>query len=70
MKAGIKPKLFKDNYVNNHEPVCTKSFDQMMFIKMIKIVGIDVRVLVKMKPFAETYVSLVEQGLINETPKE
>lgn len=66
LKAGIKPKVFKDNYVNNHEPVCTKSFNQLSFIKALEILGIEIKVLVKTKPFSETYVELVKKGLIKQ----
>lgn len=66
IKAGITITSFKKNYVDNAEPICTKSFDQEKFIKMIKLVGIDIRVFVNVKPFHETYVRLVKEGIIKE----
>ena len=66
MAAGITINSFKINYVNNPNPICTKSFDQEKFIKMIGLVGIDVRILINMKPFGETYVRLTNKGIIKE----
>ena len=66
IKAGITINSFKVNYVNNPDPICTKSFDQEMFVKMIGFVGIDIKILVIPKPFQETYVRLIKEGIIKE----
>ena len=66
MAAGISINSFKVNYVKQANPICTKSFDQEKFIKMIGFVGIDIRILVNPKPFNETYVRLKEKGIIKE----
>lgn len=66
MSAGITINSFKKNYVNNPNPICTKSFDQEKFIKMIELVGIDIRILINPKPFHETYVRLIKKGIIKE----
>ena len=65
MKAGIKPSTFKTQYINEPEPVCTQSFDQMKFIKMIAIVGVEIKVLTILQPFNEVYVNLEQHGLLN-----
>jgi len=70
MKAGISPASFKTNYINEPEPVCTKSFNQMNFIKMIGIVGIEIKVLTILKPFNEVYVNLDQKGLLNNENNE
>ena len=66
IEVGMSPSAFKKNYINNHEPVCTRSFDQEKFLKMIELVGIDIKVLVTMKPFSETYVRLKQKGIIKD----
>jgi hypothetical protein len=66
IKAGITINSFKVNYVHNANPICTKSFDQEKFLKMISLVGIDIRILVNVKPFNETYVRLIKEGIIKE----
>lgn len=66
IQAGFSINVFKKYYVNTAEPVCTRSFNQEKFLKMIELVGIDIKVLIKMKPFEETYVELKEKGIIKE----
>lgn len=66
MAAGIAPRRLKQDYVNTQNPRCSKYFEQDKFLKMIELVGIDIKVLVKVKPFAETYVRLREKGIIKE----
>lgn len=65
-KAGIAPSTFNSHYIQKAEPVCTKGLPQDKFIKMLEIVGFDIKVLIKMKPYSEVYVRLVEEGLIKE----
>lgn len=64
MKVGIKPTTFNSHYIMKAEPVCTKGLPQDKFIKMLEIVGIDIKVVIKMKPFEEVYVNLIQEGLI------
>lgn len=64
MAAGIKVSTFKRCYVDVAEPQPTRSFDQEKFLKMIELVGIDVKVLIKVKPYSETYVKLKEKGIL------
>jgi hypothetical protein len=66
LEVGLSASSFKKNYINSHEPVCTRGFDQEKFLKMVELVGIDIKVLVVPKPFAETYVRLKEKGLIKD----
>jgi len=66
MAAGIKPSVFKQYYVDNPEPICAKPFNQSSFIKTLEIVGIDIKVLVKTKPFNETYVTLRNKGILKD----
>ncbi|MHA1166318.1 MAG: hypothetical protein ACTSRU_00740 [Candidatus Hodarchaeales archaeon] len=66
MKAGIKPTTFNSHYIMKAEPVCTKGLPQDKFIKMLEMVGFEIKVLIKMKPFNEVYVELKENGLITD----
>lgn len=70
LKAGIPYSTFTKNYIKNPEPVCTREFNQEAVIKMLSFVGIDIKVLIKVKPFSETYVRLIENGLIKPQNNE
>ncbi len=66
MAAGFQPSIFKKFYVNAPEPVCTRSFDQEKFIKMLEFVGIDIKVSIIVKPFSETFVRLRNKGILKD----
>lgn len=44
MSANISVKSFRDNYVMTEVPHCSKTFPQEKFIKMLEMIGINVRV--------------------------
>lgn len=66
MEAGIAMATFQNFYVLTPTPNCTKGFSQEKFLVLLELVGIDIKVLVKPKPFSEVYVELVKRGLIKE----
>lgn len=66
IKVGMRPSLFKSNYVNNPEPVCSRSFNQEKFLEMLSMVGIEIKILGIVKPYHETYVRLEENNLIKK----
>ena len=50
LKASISTNILRDHYINDAFPKCSSSFPQKKFLKMIELVGIDVRVTVILKP--------------------
>lgn len=66
LRAGFSASAFKRHYLNCPKPTAKNGFPQEQFIEMLKIVGIEIKVLVKTKPFSETYVELEKHNLIDE----
>lgn len=66
LKVGISKKAFIEQYQRTEEPHCTKSFSQDKFIEMIELVGIDIKILVKLKPLEDCVVELKKQKIIKE----
>lgn len=64
IKHGISINSFSVNYVKTEFPQCTRTFDQEKFLKMIESIGINIRVLVAVKPLEEISVQLKEKGFI------
>ncbi len=64
LKHGISVNAFSVNYVKTEFPQCTRTFDQEKFLKMIESIGINVRVLVAVKPLGEISVQLKEKGIV------
>lgn len=46
MEAGIRPGTFDSAYLKEVLPVATKRFNQQSFIKMLELVGINIKVIV------------------------
>ena len=46
MEAGIRPGTFDSAYLKEVLPVATKRFNQQAFIKMLELVGINIKVIV------------------------
>lgn len=63
-RVGIPYTTFKHRYIFSDDPMCSADFDQERFIKMLEFVGIDIKILAKVKPLEETYVKLKELGLL------
>ena len=70
MKAGIPITTFKDKYVKEPEPSCTNELSQQKFIRALELVGIDIKISVIPKPFSETYVKLIENGIIKKKDEQ
>lgn len=62
IKHGISVNAFSVNYVKTQYPQCTRSFDQEKFLKMIESIGINVRVVVALKPLEEISVQFKKEG--------
>jgi hypothetical protein len=50
MTAKISMNAFKKHYVNNPCPSATHTMPQEKFLNMLEMVGIDIRVLIKVQP--------------------
>lgn len=50
MSAGLSVKSFRDNYVMTEIPHCSKTFPQEKFIKMLEMIGINVKVTISVLP--------------------
>lgn len=64
LKAGFTASAFKRHYLNCPKPTAKNGFPQDKFIKMLEIVGIEIKILTILKPFHETYVELEKNNLI------
>ena len=64
IKHGISVHSFSVNYVKTQYPQCTRTFDQEKFLKMIESIGINVRVVVALKPLEEISVQLKKEGFL------
>jgi len=64
MRHGISVNAFNTHYVRTSFPQCTRTFDQEKFLKMIESIGINIRVVVALKPLDEVSVELKERGII------
>ena len=56
MKAGLSIRAFNEEYLNNTEPVACSKLPQDKFIKMLELVGIEIKVQVILKPLDKNIV--------------
>lgn len=68
-KHGIVGSTFEKNYIKNDVPECTRSFSQEHFLKMLESIGIDIKVIVSLKPLEDTYRKLKEDKIITNGHK-